>query len=219
MKFLDQRNKSFTVLRVMQGLKILSFTLQYCYIWNRSIFPKVNWSSFIHQPLSLITSIFHETNSFRDFLSLSICVYPALTVLERITTISTSSSESATFYFYGIAFVLMFIIGGIANLVAAYFINQRVGGMKGSIAAFLGYMTATKPKTFLLEGLDLRAGDALFATFAVTFMSSLLGISAVATGEWEMSNILSWAFGGLLGYALGEYHLENLNVWKYLLFS
>jgi hypothetical protein len=222
-RIFNHRNKAFTVLRIMQGLKIASFLLQKCYIFDGPLFPKINMKYMLNNPLTLIFSVFHETNSIKDIISMNVFLYPALALLERITTIRAAIESDFAFHFYGISvtILLIILIGGISNIFAAYLLNDKVGGMKGSIAASLGFIAVVKPQDIVIDLFDVKltAGEALFSTFAVTFTSSLLGFHSIAAGEWEMGNIISWACGGLVGYAVGEYQSDRLHPWLIRLFS
>ena len=219
----NPREKSFTVYRLLQILKIASFMLQKCYIYNAPLFPKIDFDYLSRYPFSLISSTFHEVDSVRDLVSLNTFLYPALTLFERITTLRASIENNTMFQYYGVTFtlVLILLIGGISNFLSSCLLSDRVGGMKGSLASCLGFITAIKPEAIVLEWFDVRltAGEMLFSTFAVTFGSTLLGFTAITAGEWETGNIFAWAFGGLLGYALGEYQKDKLHPWLIRLFS
>ena len=223
MELFKPNNKAFTILRIMQLLKISSFLLQMCYIYDTPLFPKIDLRYVIRTPTSLFFSIFHETDSIKDFISLTVFFYPALVLLERITTIRAAIEYQFAFHCYGVLITILSIItiGGISNLFASYILNNKTGGMKGAIAASLGFIAAVKPNDVVLDWFDVKltAGEALFSTFAVTFVSSLLGFQSITVGEWEIGNIMSWAFGGLLGFAIGEYQKDRLNPWLIYFFT
>ena len=213
MSMFDSRNRPLTALRVVQLIKLTSFLLQICYKcgtlfppavggfrWGFSFFPIL---STLHQP------IWHK-----DFLFLNAFIYPSFKMLDRITIAGTSTNEAAALHFYCSAFLLIFAVGSIANLIAASMTDERVRGMKGSIASALGYYCCAKPQKFILHWMDmaLTSGDILFTTFAITYASCLFGFNTIL-GNWRMSDSISWAVGGVLGYTVCRIQLEQYDIW------
>jgi hypothetical protein len=231
----NMNNRAFTILRILQIMKITSFLLHFCYKYNTymTLFPKIElemtkWNRRrtilcnITQPLVIISSVFHETNSIRDLISLSFFVYPSLVVWERIvkSTIATTTNAAMTVlynYFISITVIIFLFIGGMSNLLSSIILSNKVGGMKGCIASSLGFLAAVSPNDIIVNLLDIQltASEVLFGTFVMTILPLLIGIqsSRRAGTEWDMGNIVSWTIGGIIGNILGEYQKDRLLPW------
>lgn len=234
LSFQNKNNQAFTILRILQIMKISSFLLQFCYKFNTymTLFPKIDlkmtiWNrrrntfNNITQPFIIIWSIFHETNSIRDLISLSFFVYPSLIVWERIvrSTITTSTNPTMTVvytYFISITIIILLFIGGMSNLLSSMILSNKVGGMKGCIASSLGFLSVVSPNDIVVNFLEIQltASEVLFGTFVMTILPLLLGFqSRREANEWDMGNIVSWTIGGIIGVVLGEYQKDRLLPW------
>ena len=218
-------DKAFTVLRLMQFFKLLSFILQTSYLYSTPLYPKINISQIYYHPMSFLSSLYNQTTSIMDYISFSLYLYPSLVLLDQITSTNSYNSHHnataatvATTHFYISSFILLFIIGSISNIISSYICNDRVGGMKGSIASCLGFIMSVMPKDIIIRLFDIKltAGEVLFSTFVLTFLPSFLGIkrhSNSNSSEWDMGTIVSWVVGGLLGFSAGEYLTEKMQPW------
>jgi hypothetical protein len=218
MQVFDARNKAFTALRILQALKISSFLLQKS---NRRpstpFLPAATLANILQNPLSCMASVLHQSDWFTDLLFLNNLVYPSLVVLERITLAGTSTDQAAFVHFYVMTFGLLFVVGGLSNFLAAYLTHRPLWGMKGGIAACIGYMMAAKPNRILLrsglgvgEVMEFTAGNVLWMVFVTNLASCLLSIDSLGMGIAETT---AWGFGGFLGYSICEFHLEQYGLW------
>ncbi len=220
-------NRAFTILRILQIMKISSFLLHFCYKFNTymTLFPKIDlkmtlWNNnrrrnifnniIITQPLLvIIKSNFHEIKSIRDLISLSFFVYPALVVWERIvtsaTTSTTTSTNNATMivvytYFISITIIILLFIGGMSNLLSSIILSNKVGGMKGCIASSLGFLSAVSPNDIIVNFLEIQltASEVLFGTFVMTILPLLLGFQR---SRREANN--EWDMGNIVSWTIG----------------
>ena len=218
MQVLDSRNKAFTALRIIQVLKLSSFLLQKT---NRRpstpFLPPATLNNILQNPLSCIASTLHQNNWYTDLLFLNILVYPSLVVLERITSAVTSTDQAASVHFFAMAFGLLFVVGGLSNFLAAYVTHKPLWGMKGGIAACVGYMMAAKPNRILWrsglgggEVMEFTAGNVLWMVFVTNLTSILLSMDSLGMGIEET---IAWAIGGVFGYSISNFHLEQYGLW------
>jgi len=210
----DSRYRPFTALRIVQMVKLVSFTLQKCYNAG-TLCPA---ASGFTAPLASLLSTLHQPILWNrsDFVFLNLFLYPALVLLDRLSTAGTSTNDAASLHFYAVAFILIFIAGGIANIVAVKVTSaSAVRGMTGSIASALGYICFAKPRKIIVDwmGIELTSGDVLFLTFAVTATACLFRLEHLFGGSWRMNDSIAWAVGGLLGYTICRLQLEQYNLW------
>ena len=218
MQSFDPRNKSFTVLRILQVLKLLSFLLQKMNRNSSSPFlPPATLDNMVRNPLSCVASTLQQSVWYTDFLFLINLVYPSLKVLELVTSAGTSTNQAAGTHFYIVAFGLLFVIGGISNFLAAYLTHRPMWGMKGGIAACIGYMAAAQPNRVLYrsgwgigEVMELTAGNVLWTVFGTNLASFLLAIDSLGMG---IADTVAWGVGGVLGYYFSEFQLEQYGLW------
>lgn len=202
------RSKPFTAYRIIQIVKVTSFILQSCYP-HGSLIP----SASPHNLLRSIWSLFDQPTFLTDILRLNYFVYPCLELMERVTISGTITSSESSLHF-NIFVLLFFIIGALGNMTGAYFTQESIRGLDGTVAAFLGYISAVKPRTVILEyfTIPFTAGDILFFTFTFTLGFNLLGLKPLF-GKWKMGVCISWLFGGLLGHVIAERQLHFYKLW------
>jgi len=213
MKAFDGRSE-FTALRIIQLLKILSNLVSTCYRYDSYVFYQ-----------SPFLSLFRQEYWYNDFISINLFVYPALALLERISAIGTSRDVTAGLHFWVGTFVLVVVFGGLSNMISLILtkddFNGRWHGMKGSIAACLGYIVAVAPSKIILNldwlvEIDLTAGDILFGSLGIAFLSHISGIHRYSMGcmkEWSASETIVWIIGGLLGSFFGKWQLDKYVRW------
>ena len=213
MKAFDPKNRPFTALRLIETMKIVSYVLSLCTINGSHWCPPASASSAILNPISPFLSVLHQPSWYTDLISLNMFVYPALKILDRVVSIGTSNADTAYWHFYVSAFILICIIGGLSNLASSFVVDQIVYGMKGSIAASLGYILAIAPKKILSEWMDIQtnANDILFGVFIIALGSSIFGPSP-GTGNWKICEAAAWGFGGLAGNMFGKYQVEKYGI-------
>lgn len=195
----DASSHPFIVLRFLLLTKLLFYTLQKCYKLG-CLCPSANgyWA-----PCTALLSVFHQPTWHQDFLAIFYFLYPWLELIQRISVGGTSSEYMAVVHFYILSLILLVVIGGLANITSNVLTNDKVRGMKGSMAAALGFMTAAKPNKIICDWMDseLTSGNILFLVFAITTTTNLFGLGQ-GYGLWSISDAISWAVGGLLGYGL-----------------
>lgn len=202
------QSKPFTTYRVIQIVKVTSFILQSCYPYGILV-P----SASPHNFLTSMWSLFDQATMFTDLLRLHYFVYPCLELLERVTISGTNTTSEASLHFH-IVVALFVIIGAFGNMAGAYFTQEAVRGMDGIVAASLGYISAVKPRTIILELITtpFTSGDILLYTFALGLGSNLLGFRPVR-GTWKMGVCISWLLGGLLGHMVAERQIHFYKLW------
>lgn len=206
---LSWNNLPFMAVRILQSLKIISFILQNSYKYGTLI-----QTARITAPLASMVSVFYQPFWHNDLFTISLLGYQMFELLDRIVTAGTSTHQQANLHFYFWAFCITVIVGGIANAVGHFVTKESVRGMKGSIAAYLGYICAAKPHKVLLDWFDfkLTSGDILFGVFATTFLSNMFGLDIVR--GWHMGDVVSYACGGMIGYFLFNLSVkEYYNLW------
>ncbi len=233
MKMWDPSHRPFTVIRLIQIMKLISYALQSCYMTRgRSGRSNLNMSeSMILCPqagssiASSFFSIIYQPLWYSDFVPIHLFLYPTLSLLDRITLAGTSTQSQASFEFYASALGLLCIVATLSNHIAFLCTNENhIRGMKGSLASVLGYCCAAKPNLILLElryfGVQLTSGDLWFHTFALSAILNLLGLrsnfaafSLFGPGHWRTSDCVAWGVGGMMGYCLCRMQLEQYNLW------
>lgn len=220
MKAFDGQS-AFTALRIIQILKILSYLLSTCYRYSSNLFYTIRQRN----PFAPCLSLFRQDYWCKDLISINLFIYPALVLLERISSIGTSRNTTAKLHFWAGTFVLVVVFGGLTNLMAPILTRQRQDniccsrhGMKGSVAACLGYIVATAPHKIVLDldwlfEVGLTAGDILFGSLGLAFLSHMTGLHRYSFGclkEWSAGDTSVWILGGLCGSFFGKWHLEHL---------
>lgn len=209
MKAFDGSN-AFTALRIIQILKILSYLLSTCYRYSSNLFYTIRQQN----PFAPFLSLFRQKYWYTDLISINLFVYPALVLLERISAMGTSRHISAKLHFWVGTFVLVVIFGGLANLMAPILTRQHQDntygsrhGMRGAVAACLGYIVAVAPNKIVLDldwliEIDLTAGDVLFGSLGIAFLSHITGLHPHFLGiskEWSAGDNVVWIIGGFFG--------------------
>lgn len=204
----------FTALRIIQILKILSYLASTCYQYDPYIFYQ-----------SPFLSLFRQEYWYQDLISINLFVYPALDLLGKMSTIGTSRDMTRALHFWLGTFMLIVVIGGLANMMSSILtkhdVNGRRHGMKGSFAACLGYIVAVAPNKIVLSldwlaEINLTAGDILFGSLGIAFLSHITGIHQYSMGllkEWSASETVAWIIGGLLGSFFGKWQLDKYVKW------
>jgi len=206
---LSDRNRPFVALRLLQMMKIASFMIGICYKYGT--FIPVAYG--LKNPVNAMVSTFYQPRCYSDLVFMNACMYPCFVLVDNISTAGTSSNELAMLHYYSLIFVIVTVIGGIANAIGYTITKEIVGGMKGSSAAALGFICAAKPHKMIIDwlNLELTSVDILFGIFAVTTIANLFGFELV-TG-WRMSDSIAWMIGGLGGYGLFNVIMNYYNLW------
>jgi hypothetical protein len=207
MKLSDSR--PFTVLRIIQSLKLMSFLLDSCYSYG-TLVPAASASNIMNS----LFSVLYQPMLLSDMIELYNFVYPAFELMERICFSGTNTASEASLHFYTLV-LLFFFTGAISNTMGNYLTNESVRGMIGTIAACLGYISAAKPSKVILElglGMPLTAGDILFGTSALTFALNIFGFRPLL-GKWCMAMCIAWAVGGLLGHIVADRQIWFYKLW------
>mmetsp|Transcript_32383 Transcript_32383/g.38691 ORF Transcript_32383/g.38691 Transcript_32383/m.38691 type:complete len:410 (-) Transcript_32383:76-1305(-) len=219
MKAFDGSN-AFTALRIIQILKILSYLLSTCYRYSSNLFYTIRQRN----PFAPFLSLFRQDYWYKDLISINLFVYPALVLLERISAIGTSRHISAKLHFWVGTFGLVVIFGGLANMMTPMLTRQRQDniygsrhGMKGSVAACLGYIVAVAPNKIVLDldwliEIGLTAGDVLFGSLGIAFLCHITGLHLHSLGiskEWSAGDNVLWVIGGFFGLFFGKWQLDK----------
>jgi len=201
----------FIVLRLLLLTKLMFYTLHNCYKFG-CLCPSANGYL---APCTALLSVFHQPQWHVDLLAVFYVLYPWLELIQRISVGGTSSEKSTVVHFYCMSFLLLVVLGGIANATANVLIKEKARGMKGSIAAALGFMTAAKPNKIIFDWMDLEltSGNVLFLVFAINATTNLLEFDHHGYGLWSICDVISWTVGGLLGYGLCECILNYYDLW------
>lgn len=202
-------SRPLTVFRTIQFLKIMSFLLDYCSLYE-TVIPAASATNVMNS----VSSVLYQPMLLSDMVELYCFVYPALELMERICISGTNTVSEASLHFYTLN-ILFFCAGVISNMVGNYLTAEPIRGMLGSIATYLGYVSAAKPRKVILElwlGMPLTAGDILFGTFALTFALNMFGLRPLL-GKWRMGMCLSWAIGGLIGHIVADRQIWFYKLW------
>ena len=207
---ISARNRPFLALRLLQMLKIASYVLDISYKYGTLCPPAYG----LKNPFNTMLSTLYQPRWYSDLLSMNLFIYPCFELVDRIATAGTPSKETAVIHFSSLTFTIVIVAGGIANAIGTTITNEKVRGMKGSIAAALGFICASKPNKIMIDWLDLEftSGEILFSTFAVTAIANLFGFEHFVP-SWKMGDAISWTAGGLLGYGLFQLTMKHYNLW------
>eukprot|EP00565_Helicotheca_tamesis_P009165 CAMPEP_0185731070 /NCGR_PEP_ID=MMETSP1171-20130828/11809_1 /TAXON_ID=374046 /ORGANISM="Helicotheca tamensis, Strain CCMP826" /LENGTH=318 /DNA_ID=CAMNT_0028400253 /DNA_START=236 /DNA_END=1192 /DNA_ORIENTATION=+ len=205
MKAFDKRNRPFTAHRLLEFSIILSKVLSLC-ATSRSRGPIQTFSDILSNPADLILSILHQPLLLHDLVSINLFIYPTLVTLDRKISLKATNDSDATWQFYFSTFLLLFVIGGMANVMASSMTKLEVSGTKSAAASALGYHLAAYPSKILWTymGYEMNASMLLFGistlAAAVTMVDKLAGFQG-----WNAGSFMAWVFGGLSGKAFGDY--------------
>ena len=204
-------NRAFVAHRILEGLLLTSALLTSCL--KPGWWPtEPCWS----RPFATLGSVLWFPSIVEDLISCNLFVYPALEIMDRVLSISAANRNVANNRFYLSAFVLMFGIGGVSNLIATMMSKRGNFGLHGSIAASLGYILATKPSKLMVRYfgiINMTASDILFAVTAIGLIDALLGIQLPMMGRIGRHNVMAWMIGGVIGNMMGQYQVESYTQW------
>lgn len=209
---------AFTALRIIQFIKVFSFSLSKCYRHGSHLFYR-NYPLLQQNPFAPFLSIFQQEYWHKDLLAINLFVYPALALLEQISKIGTSRNTTTKLHFWVGTFVLVVACGGVSSRITN--VDGKRDGMTGSIAACLGYIVAVAPKTIILDldwlvEIRLTAEDALFGSLGMSFVSYIIGVPHNSIRFFKQGNAgenILWVIGGLLGSFFGKWQVWKYNKW------
>lgn len=236
MKMWDPDNRPFSVMRLVQIIKLISYALQSCYmpqgrrrsmafVGGPAMSEVILWPQAGRSMLASFLSTLYQPTWHSDFISFHLFLYPTLTLLDRITLAGTSTQSQASLEFFASALGLIYFVAALSNHIAYFCTNENhIRGMKASLASALGYCCAAKPNLILLQsrflGIQLTSGDLWFHAFALSAALNLLGLrssfwplSLLGPGHWRISDSIAWGLGGMLGYGFCKLQLEQYNLW------
>lgn len=198
----DRKQRPFTAHRVLAAAILISGALSWC-SQNR----RLRFATSLDHPLSLVLSVFYRPSLLESLVTLNIIVYPCLLTMDRVMSLGTTNSTTATWYFFlSIAF-LFGIIGGVSNLVASIIVRREVYGMKGAVAAALGYLLAVSPSKAVVryQSIEMTAADVLLG------VTIFYGLSLLTVRRYGGS-LVSWVIGAIAGNAFSTYLLGKFGL-------
>ena len=159
-------------------------------------------------------SVFYRPRFLTDLLYQCVCVYPALTEINRIiprlkrdSVLFTFGSLNLDFAFA--VFVVVFVIGGGSNMAASRFTKRQVLGYGSTVAGSLAYyqrVTIYRPlQSTLFRFLDHPV------TAAGAYWTNLAFMVSTSNGDF-LPSLIAWVLAGWLGSVYAQYHIEN-QVW------
>jgi len=156
-----------------------------------------------HRPLAIPLSVFAAPDITEDLIFLNLCMYPSLMVMDKLISVGAISKDDASYqFFWSVIFLVLGIGGFFANLLSSYTTQRRIHGMRGAVAAALGYHMAISPKVvFKAMGMSFTASDSLYAVVILATLDNYFGFLNGMFGlrAWDKSSILAWVLGGIGG--------------------
>lgn len=209
----NSKDRAFTALRLIQILKLASYILDQCHKYQTWC-PDSSIRNLKNNPMSPILSVLRQPTIHNEWFLLNITIYPALIALNKVTLAGTSNDSNAIWHFYLSSFFLIFIVGAFSNLLGSYISHQGVSGMKGSVAACLGYVLAVNSKKVILSFMEveMNSGDMMFSIFTMAVFTCFIGDLPVF-GRWSFGETVAFSFGGIVGHYVGEYQLNRYGLW------
>jgi hypothetical protein len=163
----------------------------------------------------ILASIFYAPhNLLHDLLYENLCVYPALvemrTIIPKLNRGSFLCTGDKNFDYIVTVFLLVFVIGGGSNVLAAQIDGQRpyMTGFSPVAAAALAY----------LHRINIIHSTLVMTIFGFGITASRLywtniGWIVIAYPNSWFPRLMAWLMAGVAGSLLAKYHLENMIVW------
>jgi hypothetical protein len=192
---------TFTIVRIVTCLKWINWILSSCLAdpsQPSNVLQRVFYSHVTYPLLSVLST----EHLWIDLITLNSIIYKSLMQLEKMTRYG-SVHDSSSFFFY--SFSLLFIVGGLSNLLAEYITQLPVDGMNGSLAAAIGYSLQAAPYTPLVRvySSELHPGEILSYVFLMYLTQALFDSRRTAP-----STMLTWLLGAFGGVALYEFQVQ-----------
>lgn len=205
----DESDVVHTAHRIICWALIFSSAVSFC-------FPHVPRGRLFDNPfIDSLFSVFYRPHLIYDLLHANVAVYPSLVEMYRIFPLLRSDSTWSTgdldVDFALAAILLIMGIGGGSNWIASQLLakDDCISGFAPAVAASLAYSQRiaimASPVLFFMEGFrPISSSDVYWLELVAILFRGTRDSFAMA---------IAWLFGGILGSALGKYHLENVVVW------